>query len=533
MMLFLGLADVPFWFAFILIIITVLYFYTARKHSLFRRYGIPAITPTPFVGGLPLIMKKGIMKCEYDAITDYGKCVGYFLGNLPTVFLTDPEIIREIFVKRFPDYPNRSQSANTTQFWQKTVLQTNKYDNWRFLRSILSPAFSSGKLRKLDRIVLNCITHATEQLKDKIRDSGTTTDIMPFFQELTLDVICQSAMGVKLDSEKSASTDLRKHVSRLLHFSLEKNPWLLLIFIIPDMKKLLDIFDIDFNNTTSIAYVQKCLESVVQERKQDKMASEYRDILQLMVNTNLEHHKGNKVAKKDEEKEEADEETHTEKEENLHDLEKPSRGMTDDEIIANAITFLFAGYETTATALTWAAYFLATQQECQEKIVKEIETKIGKSELNFDTLQQMTYLDMFVSESMRLYPPVTRLNRQNYQDTKIGKYTFPGGISITVPVFTLHRMPEFWSDPERFEPERFSAENKKRIMPYTYVPFGLGPRNCIGMRFAMLELKMALVKLLQNFTIKQSPELKVPPELEKNVFCRPVGGMKLLLERRK
>ncbi|XP_053395256.1 cytochrome P450 3A24-like [Mercenaria mercenaria] len=529
-MLLLGLLEVPTWLVFILFLVLVYYLYTARKHSLFRRYGIPAIQPSPFIGGFPYLAKRGIMGSEYDATMKYGKVVGFFIGNMPTIFLTEPDLIRELYVKQFNNHPNRSKAAHITKFWQQTILQTTDYNNWRFLRSTLTPAFTSGKLRKMDKIVGECVDRTINQLKAKVTKSENVTDMIPVFQGITLDVICQSAMGVKLDTESEANNELRKQISNLLNFSLEKNPYLLILFFIPDMKKVMELFDIDFNDSKAVAYIKKCVDAIVKERKEDKNSEDIQDLLQLMINTNME----DKALNEKSQTEKVLGETHGEDDDMKHaKLEKPHRGMTDDEIAANAIMFLFAGYDTTSTAMIFTSYFLATQPECQEKIVQEIANNIGNSEPEYDNIQSLTYLDMFISESMRLYPPVTRINRNNDFDCKVGEYTFPGGISITTPVFTLHRLPEFWPEPEKFDPERFSAENKSKILPYTYLPFGAGPRNCVGMRFANMELKMTMVKLLQNFRIKPSPGLQIPPKLEKHVFCRPVGGMRLILEKRK
>lgn len=518
-MLLIGLVEVPAWLVFILCLVLVYYLYTARKHSLFKRYGIPAIKPVPFIGGFPYLAKKGLMQSEYTATMEYGKVVGFFLGNLPTIFLTDPDIIREIFVKRFTTFPNRSKAAHITTFWQQTILQTTNYNNWRFLRSTLTPAFTSGKLRKMDKIVTNTVDKTIDQLKDRIVESEGVIDMVLVFQGITLDVICQSGMGVRLDTGRQTDKELQKQISKLLGFTLEKNPYLLMLFFIPDIKKVMELFDMDFNDTKALSYIKKSIDEIIKERKEDKNSEEIQDLLQLMINTNVEHVKI------------TENEPNLDNEE-MKDAEKPHRGMTDDEIAANAITFLFAGYDTTSTAMIFTAYFLATEQEYQEKIANEISQKIGDSDPDYDNIQGLVYLDMFVSESMRLYPPVTRINRNNDYDWTIGKYTFPGGISITTPVFTLHRLAEFWPEPETFNPERFSAENKANIVPYTYLPFGAGPRNCIGMRFANMEVKMTMVKLLQNFRIKPSRDLNIPPKLEKNVFCRPIGGMKLVLEKR-
>lgn len=517
-MLLLGLLEVPTWLVFIIFVVSVYYVYTSRKYSLFQRYGIPAIQPKPFVGGFPYFAKQGIKEAEYEATMKYGKVVGFFLINMPTAFVTEPDMIREIYVKRFHEFPNRSKAAHITRFWEKTILQTTDVSNWRFLRSTLTPTFSSGKLRKMDEIVTKCVNRKIQQLKEMIGDSEYAMDVVPMFQEITLDVICQSALGVKLDSENEANAELRKQVSRLLNFSLEKNPYLLMLFFIPDLKKLMALFDIDFNDSKAIEYIKKCVDIIIRERKLDN-SQDTQDLLQLMINTNIEN-KGQNEKENEPSNQDDGEQKH-----------KPTRGMTDDEIAANAIMFLFAGYDTTSTAMIFTSYFLATQPKYQEKLVQEIIENIGDSEPDYDNVQKLTYLEMFISESLRLYPPVTRVNRHNDNDCKIGDYTFPGGISITTPVYTLHRLPEFWPEPETFDPERFSPENKHKIHPYTYLPFGVGPRNCAGLRFAYMELKITLVKFLQNFRFKTSPKLQIPPKLTKSVFCRPERGMELILEK--
>lgn len=514
----LGLIDLPFWLVFIIAVIVTFYLYTARKHSLFKRYGIPAIIPKPFIGGFPLLAKKGAMQSEYDAITTYGKCVGFFLGNMPTVFLAEPEIIREIFIKQYTRFPNHSQTIYIAQFWEKTVLLTSEYENWHFLRTTLTPAFTGAKLRKMDHIVANGAEHLVNMLNEKFESQELIVDMVPVFQGLTLDVICQAAMGVKLDSKNDAYMELKRQISGLLAFSIEKNPFLLLSFLIPDIKKIFRLFDIDYNDTKAIRYIETCLKEIIKVRKESGNPDGVLDILQLMINT------------QDDDKTTSTNPKDNDEEHNV--MEKAHRGMTDDEIIANAIVFLFAGYETTATAMVFTSYFLATHQDWQETIWQEIKEKIGTEDPNYDNIQALNNLDMFISESMRLYPPVTRVNRQIEQDSTVGQYTFPKDISITIPVFTVHRLPEFWPEPEKFDPQRFSAENKANIQPYTYLPFGVGPRNCVGMRFAKMELKMTLVKLLKNFHLSPSPDLTIPPKLEKHVFCKPVGGMKLLLKKR-
>ncbi|XP_052775083.1 cytochrome P450 3A24-like [Mya arenaria] len=521
-MLLLGIIELPLWLLFIVTIVFLFYIYTSRKHSIFARYRLPFVEPSPFFGCFKHLAQKGVMQSEYDATLKYGKVVGFFLGNLPTIFVTDPEIIRELFVKRYNEFHSRSQAAGVTKYWEKTILMASRLEYWKFLRTTMTPSFTSGKLRRMEDIIIGGIDRTLKGITIKLGpEKEAVFDMFPVYRDLTLEIICQAALGVEINGNNSVD-ELKQQVTKMLSYSLEKNPMLTMLFLIPDLKHVYNFFDIDYNDTKAIAYVSDALKQVIQDRKLDKGCKK-QDLLQLMINTQQENSKSNAKT------EETDETEETEK---LKTDDKLSRGMTDDEIIANAILFLFAGNDTTSTALVFTTYFLAVHQDLQDELVQEINEKVGTTEVSYDIIQTLTNLDMFVSESMRLYPPVTRINRQITKEVKVSDFTLPRNISLTVPVYTIHRLAEYWPEPEKFDPNRFSAENKSNIQPYTYLPFGTGPKSCLGMRFANMELKMTIVKLLQNFKIKPSPDLQIPPKLEKNIFCRPIGGMKLTLEKR-
>nr|XP_021520267.1 cytochrome P450 3A29-like isoform X4 [Meriones unguiculatus] len=196
--------------------------------------------------------------------------------------------------------------------------------------------------------------------------------------------------------------------------------------------------------------------------------------------------------------------------------------LSDLEIVAQSISFILAGYDTTSTALSSIMYTLATHPDAQMKLQHEIDTFLpNKEPATYGALRGMEYLDMVVNETLRLYPVTFRVSRLSKKDAQINGVLIPKNTSITVPVFALHRDPEHWTDPEDFLPERFSKENKDRINPYVFMPFGIGPRNCIGMRFALLNMKLAVVKILQNFCIHTCEETEVPLKLSNNILVSP------------
>ncbi|CAO2630212.1 Cytochrome P450 3A13 [Lemmus lemmus] len=186
------------------------------------------------------------------------------------------------------------------------------------------------------------------------------------------------------------------------------------------------------------------------------------------------------------------------------------QGLSDLEIVAQSVFFIVAGYETTSSALSFAMYLLAAHPDVQKKLQDKIDVALpNKAPATYDALVQMEYLDMVVNETLRLYPVGGRLERVCKADVEINGVLIPKGTVVMVPTYALHKDPKCWPEPEEFRPERFNKKNQDSIDPYTYQPFGSGPRNCIGMRFALMNIKVALVRILQNFSFQPCEQTQV------------------------
>jgi len=180
------------------------------------------------------------------------------------------------------------------------------------------------------------------------------------------------------------------------------------------------------------------------------------------------------------------------------DKDNPSATkLTEEEVIANAYISLIAGFETTSLALAYTFYLLVKNPEIQERLYMEVENAPDSS---YVTLQSFRYLDQVLDESLRIYPPVTGfISRVCKEDHQVGSFTFPKGANVLFPAWQLHHDPDLFPDPWKFDPDRFSPENRSSIRSCSYIPFGEGPRNCIGSRFAQLEAKLALLNLVKKF----------------------------------
>uniref|UniRef100_I3NBX7 unspecific monooxygenase n=1 Tax=Ictidomys tridecemlineatus TaxID=43179 RepID=I3NBX7_ICTTR len=194
--------------------------------------------------------------------------------------------------------------------------------------------------------------------------------------------------------------------------------------------------------------------------------------------------------------------------------------LSDLEIAAQSIIFILTGYDTTSNTLSFIMYLLASHPDVQKKLQQEIdETLPNKAPVTYDVLFEMKYLYMVVNETLRLYPIIERIVRVCKKDVELNEVLIPKGTIVTIPTYSLHQNSTYWPEPEKFYPER-NRKNKENINLYIYMPFGNGPRNCIGMRFALKSMKLALIRLLQNF-FYPCKETQIPLKLSKKPFLQP------------
>ena len=209
--------------------------------------------------------------------------------------------------------------------------------------------------------------------------------------------------------------------------------------------------------------------------------------------------------------------------------------ITDEDIAANAFIFLLGGYETTAITMTMAAFLLAKHPEEQRKLHAEISTvwnTSGDEQLNYEHVSKFKRTEAFLLETLRMFPPViTMVSRLGNEDITVGGYTIQRGVRVQAAVMEIHMDERFWPEPERFSPERFIDTNASS-QPH-YLPFGAGPKMCMGKRFALLEMKITLAHLLKNYELKLStPGQEIPKRKLVNVSLCPVKGVPLIVERR-
>jgi cytochrome P450 len=205
--------------------------------------------------------------------------------------------------------------------------------------------------------------------------------------------------------------------------------------------------------------------------------------------------------------------------------EDSGSGMSDRQLHEEMMTLFLAGHETTAMALTWTWYLLSQHPDVERKLVDEVSRVLRGRAPAVADLAQLPYTEMVVRESMRLYPPAAGFAREPIEDVRIGGYDVPRGSLVTVNTYALHRDPRFFDDPERFDPERFAAGWEERIPRYAFLPFGGGPRVCIGNGFAMMETRLILAAVAQRCHLSLEPGQEITPV--QLVTVRPKNGIRM------
>ncbi|XP_035573670.1 cytochrome P450 3A12-like isoform X6 [Canis lupus dingo] len=384
--------------------------------------------------------------------------------------------------------------------FMKSAITVSEDEEWKRIRTLLSPTFTSGKLKEMFPIIGQYGDVLVRNLR-KEAEKGKAISLKDIFGAYSMDVITSTSFGVNIDSLNNPQDPFVENAKKLLKFDFP-DPFLLSIILFPFLTPLYEMLNIWLFPKKITDFFTKSVKRMKESRLKDKQKHRV-DFLQLMINSQ------------------------NSKEMNTH------KALSDLELVAQSIIFVVAGYETTSTSLCLLMYELATHPDVQQKLQKEIDATFpNKAAPTYDTLVQMEYLDMVLNESLRLYPITGRLVRVCKKDVEISGVFIPKGTVVMVPTFTLHQDPDIWPEPEKFQPERFSKKNKDSINPYTYLPFGTGPRNCLGMRFAIMNMKLALIKVLQNFSFKPCKETQIPLKLSSQGLIRPEEPIILNVEPR-
>ncbi|KAK3726218.1 hypothetical protein RRG08_018661 [Elysia crispata] len=476
---------VPTWFLLACCSTVLFYLYGIQTHKFWKNLGVRGPPPVPFFGNIPELFDPAVgfraAAKRWQGI--YGRVFGVFFFRKPVLVVTDPEVIKQILIKDFNVFVDRyfvGEGKLQNPLIRLTVFFAQG-TTWRRLRKMMTPSFSSAKLRFLT----SGVNKMAKQLSDYLYTSaveGRPLEAKWVFGAYILDVSAAMTFGLDLDSLNNLEGPFIQRAKSLVTVDRAIQFKLTLAGIFPACLPLLEFFNIGYFKYTDICFFRDNLRALVRERV--SQAERRDDFLQLLLEAEF------KGSKED-------------------GCTISGSKLSQDEIVAQALLFIIAGYDGSSGALQFLYYQLARHQEVQAKILQEILDEVGEDqEPTYENCQNLHYTEAAIEETLRMYPPILLLLRNCTKDTELGGTFIPAGTGVIVPNFNIGRDPELFHDPEEFKPERFLGDARLAINPATFVAFGLGPRQCIGLRFAMLQVKLALVYTLRKVAIvSASPEV--------------------------
>ncbi|XP_055589831.1 probable cytochrome P450 9f2 [Uranotaenia lowii] len=509
--------------AIALILGTLLYRYLTRNDFYFADKPIPFLRPTLLVGSLgPLMMKKrDIMehfRILYNTFPD-AKVFGLFSMATPAFMIRDPEMAKRIAVKDFDHFVDHTGFGAVAPELENSHMLVNntlvalRGEKWRDMRATLSPAFTGSKMRQMFELISDCGQSVVQYYRGL--GGSQVVEMKDVFSRFANDVIATAAFGIKVDSFREQDN---------IFFTLGKQVVqpnglvsLLKLTGFTLFPKLMLKLKIDFLTKEQDQFFRGMVLDTMRTRAEQNIFRP--DMIELLIQ-----------AKKGQLKHQGEDQLLTEEgfatvEESQVGRKYHSRVWSDNELIAQAFIFFFAGFETVSTTLSLVVYELTRNVEVQRKLFEEIretQRKLEGRPLSYDTLQGMKYMDMVISEALRVWPIGTIVDRvcvkdYVYDDGQGCRFTIEKGKSIMVSTIGMHFDPQYYPEPEKFDPERFSDENRHKINMGTYLPFGLGPRNCIGSRFALMEMKTIVYHLLNSFSFEVHEKTQIPLKIAKSM----------------
>ncbi|CAI5440671.1 unnamed protein product [Caenorhabditis angaria] len=492
--------------ASVLVIFLSFYLYS---WTYWLRRGIPGPLGFPIFGNLlnhfhheePL----GLKLQEFTK--KYGKVFGITEGLRQTLVISDVEMINEVFVKQFDNFYGRKLSPlhGDPENDERVSIFISQGHRWKRLRNLSSPTFSSASLRKLLGTVEDSVFQILDVLEKK---GGDQIDMLEIYQEFTLDVIGRIAMGQ--EGSKIFENPLFSPVRQIFG---KGNRWLFTILsVLPKplalmiRKRVMQPSEASKNPAVIISLViQKAVSERIRQRKEQGAPGEPEDFIDLFLDAQSE------IDIKSEKNEEF----------LKANIGKIDRKLSMDEIIAQCFVFIVAGFDTTALSLAFSTWLLTRNPEKMRKAQEEIDEICTDANISFDQIAKLKYLDNVAKEALRLYPLAgLAVSRKCMKSTEVCGIRIEKDTNIQVDTWSVHYDKQIWGeDSNEFRPERWNDQQMKNGA--NYLPFGFGPRQCIGMRLAMMEEKLILAHILRKFDFEIGSKTQIPLKLVGRATTQP------------
>ena len=408
----------------------------------------------------------------------FGDTFRCYLGGIKEVMVTtNPAVIQHVLKINSENYQKSEiQVKRMGHFLGKGLLTTHG-EAWRTQRRLIQKGFDRKQLEALSSIMQDSLTESLREFDRQVRLGPV--DIYPQLMRMTFAMVARSLFGARLKDE---DIDLVSHtICTVQGFIVRQtlqpylNPW---FAVSGELRK----------HEEMRAQADSILMQYIKRRRNEPPGN---DLLQTLMDARY----------------------------------SDGEGMSDELVLSESMQLLVAGHETSSNALSWLLYLLSSRPDCLEKVRQEFDAVLGDSPLTYVEVPRFEFTSQVIYEALRLYPPFWMVDRTTVADDRVGDLAIPRGSTVIVFVYGAHHAPRYWHDPEGFDPDRFSKANEKLQPPFTYLPFGAGPRGCIGGNYAMLQILMILNSLLRQYDLQLTPGQDIEPR--SMVILRPKHGIRM------
>jgi cytochrome P450 len=417
-----------------------------------------------------------------DVLSKYtqecGDTFRFYLGGIKeAIVTTDPAVIQHVLKTNAENYEKSEiQVKRMGHFLGKGLLTTHG-EAWRTQRRLIQKGFDRRLLDALATIMQDSLGESLRHFEAEIQ-SGPV-DIYPQLMKMTFAMVARSLFGARLKDE---DIELVSHtICTVQEFIVRQtiqpylNPW---FAVSGDLRK----------HEEMRAEADAVLMRYIKQRRNQEPGQ---DLLQTLMDARY----------------------------------SDGEGMSDELVLSESMQLLVAGHETSSNGLSWLLYLLSTRPETLEQVRQEFEAVLGDAPLGHADLPRLEFTTQVIQEALRLYPPFWMIDRMAVADDQIGDLAIPKGSTVIVYVYGAHHAPRHWEDPETFAPGRFIKGSEKSRLPFTYLPFGGGPRVCIGNHYAMLQILMILSELIRKYDFELTPGQDI--ETRAMVILRPKHGIRM------
>ena len=408
----------------------------------------------------------------------FGDTFRLYLGGVKeAIVTTNPAVIQHVLKINAENYQKSEiQVKRMGHFLGKGLLTTHG-EAWRTQRRLIQKGFDRKQLEVLSSIMQDSLAESLRDFDRQVRVGPV--DIYPHLMKMTFAMVARSLFGARLKDE---DIDLVSHtISTVQEFIVRQtlqpylNPW---FAASGELRRHEDMR----------ARADGILLEYIRTRRHQAPGH---DLLQILMDARY----------------------------------SDGEGMSDELVLSESMQLLVAGHETSSNALSWLLYLLSSRPDCRERVRQEFNSVLGDAPLSFGDVPKFEFATQVILEALRLYPPFWMVDRMAVADDRVGDLAIPRGSTVIVFVYGAHHAQRYWPSPESFDPERFTKANEKLHTAFTHLPFGAGPRGCIGGNYAMLQILMILSELLRRYDFQLTPGQTIEPR--PMVILRPKHGIRM------